>query len=190
MKMNYLAALMILAILSIGLALPASAAYSNDTAIIQSNPVRGLVLDVMGEITTWDLTNIGDNFDNVNISMRIRSNTPWQINVYDALDGGSKPAGSAGHMAEYSVAGYNTTLGGRMLYYPLEIAWAEGETPVVLSGAEQKLKDGLPTPSGAGGGLGGLLYNLSVNQKLRYADITLPENYAYRIVVTFVAMNL
>ncbi len=189
MKMNYLAALMILAILSIGLALPASAAYSNDTAIIQSNPVRGLVLDVMGEITSWDLSTIGDNIDNTNISMRIRSNTPWSITTYDALDG-SKPVGSVGHMAEYSVGGYNTTGGGRYLYYPLELQAEPFDIPTVLSGTQQVFESGSPTPPGAGGALGGLVFNLTINQKLRYADVTLPEGSAYRVIVTFVATNV
>lgn len=186
MKMNYLAVLMTLVILSAGLAFPVTAAYSNDTAVIQSNPVKGLVLDVMGEITSWDLSTIGNNYDDVNISMRIRSNTPWAINVYDALDGG-KPSASAGHMSEWNGLTYNTTVGYKNLSYALEVAPAVGDIPVVLSGTQQVFKSGLPTPSG-GAGVGGLLYNLSVNQKLRYADTAL-ENAAYRIVVTFVAMN-
>lgn len=188
MKMNYLVVLLILAVLSSGFAFPVIAATSTDTATIQSNPVRGLILDVMGNITTWDLSNIGDNFDNTNISLRIRSNTPWAINVYDALND-AKPPASAGHMSDWNGASYNISAGYKNLSYALEIAPAVGEYPTVLSGTQQLFKDGPPTPSG-GAGIGGLLYNLSVNQKLRYADSTLPDGSAYRIVVTFVATNV
>jgi len=190
-KMKDLVVLTVLALLCGGLVLPVSAATSTDTTYIQSNPVQGLVLDVTGNITTWDLSNIGDNIDNTDISMRIRSNTPWQINVYDALNEG-KPAASAGHMTEYSMSlygGYNTTDVGRMLYYPLELQAQPYDLPVVLSGAQQMFASGNPTPSG-GAELGGLLYNLTVNQKLRFADARLPDDDAYRIVVTFVATNV
>lgn len=189
MKIRYLAVLIIFALVSSVCVGPVTAATSTDTAIIQSNPVQGLILDVMGEITSWELANIGDNYDNTNISMRIRSNSPWQITIHDALDGG-KPAASAGHMAEWDGLAYNTTDGGRYLYYPLEIAPAVGEYPVVLNETPQLLKSGLPTQSGGGGSMGGLLYNLSINQKLRYADTTLPAGSAYRIIVTFTATNV
>jgi len=186
MKMNHYFVLIALAMM-MGLGMTASAAYSNDTAIIQSNPTEGLILDVVGNITSWDLSTIGDNVDSTSIYMHIRSNTNWMIQVVDNLDG-AKPAGSAGYMAEYDGIAYNTTGGGRHLYYPLQLKADPFAVYVDLSGTPQQLKTGSPTPPGVP--VGGLYYNLTVNQRMRLADERLTPPSAYRIVVTFIASNL
>ena len=187
MKMNFFVVLMAIAIITVGLVLPVSASYSNDTAIIQSNPTVGIVLDVMGNITSWDLSNVGDNVDSTSISMRVRSNTNWQVQVVDNLDEG-KPSGSAGYMAEYTSGAYNTTSGGRHLYYPLQLKAESFDIYRDLSGSAQEFKSGSPTPPGVP--IGGLLYNLTVNQRMRLADERLNPPSAYRVIVTFIASNL
>lgn len=187
MRMNYFIMLMAIAVMTLGIGLPASAAYSNDTAVIQSNPTEGLILDVVGNITSWDLSTIGDNEDSASIYMHIRSNTNWMIQVVDNLDEG-KPAGSAGYMAEYTSLAYNTTGGGRLLYYPLQLKADPFDIYVDLSGTPQQIKAGSPTPPGVP--VGGLFYNLTVNQRMRLADQRLTPPSAYRIIVSFIASNL
>ncbi|MDI9633623.1 MAG: hypothetical protein QFX32_06155 [Methanolinea sp.] len=186
MKVNPFAVLVALVMVA-GLGMVASAAYSNDTALIQSNPTEGLVLDVVGNITSWDLSNIGDNVDSTSIYLHIRSNTNWMIQVVDNLDEG-KPAESAGHMAEYTGLAYNTTDGGRYLFYPLQLKADPYDIYVDLSGTPQLLKQGAPTPPGVP--VGGLYYNLTVNQRMRLADQRLTPPSVYRIIVTFIASNL
>lgn len=160
----------------------ASKKSADDDLLTFSSSQSLFQIDVNGAINNWALS-IGENTDTTNLTLTVKSPEPWAVTVYDALDDG-KPAESAGHMTEYIQSGYNSTAGGRELYYPARMNYAGGPSFVDLSGIQQTLVSGPPTPPA------GTNFPLVVNQTVDFGDIRLTPPSTYQIVVTFVGNTL
>lgn len=137
-------------------------------------------IDVNGTISNWALS-IGENVDSTNLTIRVQSNGPWQVSVYDALNNG-KPAGTEGHMAEYVGSSYNSS--GRMLINPVHLKDAGASSYLTLAGVQQHYLSGVATQTE------GTIYPVMVKQAIEYEDLRLYPPSFYQVIVTFIGSTL
>ena len=137
-------------------------------------------IDVNGTISNWTLS-IGENIDATNLTLWVQSTGPWQVSIYEALNEG-KPAGTAGHMAEYVGGTYPSS--GKVLSSPVKVRDILAPFFLDLSGELQTFRSGLATPEE------GINSPIVVGQDVDYHDQRLTPPSLYRIIVTFVGTTL
>lgn len=137
-------------------------------------------IDVNGTISNWALE-IGENVDATNLTIWVQSTGPWEVSVYDALNEG-KPAGTAGHMAEYDGSSYNSS--GRMLTNSVHLKDAGAPSYLTLTGVQQHYLSDVATP------VEGTIYPVMVKQEIEYEDLRLSPPSFYQVIVTFIGSTL
>jgi PKD repeat protein len=142
--------------------------------IVVTGTTPTIDIDATGEKTNWPFT-LGTNEDSTSVDLSVdTSASNWHVSVMDALDGGAKPAGTEGKMAEYTGSAYVSS--GAVLTYPLHVKCGTGDY-VTLSGSDQIVQTGISA--------GTFTYDIGLRQEIAESDPALTAPNVYRIVVTF-----
>ena len=130
-------------------------------------------VDISGSIDNWNFQT-GTNEDTTSVDMIVDTNMDsWSVGAMDALTG-SKPAGTAGKMAEWSGSAYLPS--GKMLANAVQIKSGSGSY-ITLSGTNQ--------PVQAGTAAGTASYDIGMKQVVADTDAALTGDNRYRIAITF-----
>ena len=130
-------------------------------------------VSISGSIDNWNFQT-GPNEDTTSVDLTVDTNMDnWSVGAMDALTG-SKPAGTAGKMAEWSGISYVSS--GKVLANALQVKSANGSYHTI-SGTNQPVQGGTAQ--------GFTSYDIGMKQQIDQTDPTLIGNNRYRIVVTF-----
>jgi len=153
-----------------------NAAGSDDeikTAYITVTSLPYIDVSIRGSIDNWNFQT-GTNEDTTSVDLTIDTNMDqWSVGAMDALTG-SKPAGTAGKMAEYSGSAYLPS--GKMLANAVQVKSGPGSY-IPLSGTDQ--------PVQAGTAVGTTSYDIGMKQVVADTDPALAGDNRYRIMITF-----
>jgi hypothetical protein len=175
MKMKKKILIVFSVLLSILLFVPGVLAATTGTAAVSGNPQSTISLDVSGSHSFGDMI-VGDNVNTTanTVSTTVLSNVPWTLTVKDALSD-SKPAGTAGKMAEWDgLSAYPAD--GKVLATPFKMG-LDSSTAIVLSDSPQTFV--------AGTTAGTFVNYPYFKQTIVIADPRLTAGHVYRMVVTF-----
>jgi PKD repeat protein len=141
--------------------------------ITVSTAIPYIDVSISGSIDNWNFQT-GMNEDTTSVDLKVDTNmNQWSVGAMDALTG-SKPAGTAGKMAEWSGSVYVPS--GRLLTNAVQVKSGIGSY-LPLSGTNQ--------PVQAGTAPGNSSYDIGMRQQIAQTDPTLSGSNRYRIVITF-----
>jgi PKD repeat protein len=153
-----------------------NAAGSDDeikTGYITVTSLPYIDVSISGSIDNWNFQT-GINEDTTSVDLTIDTNmVKWSVGAMDALTG-SKPAGTAGKMAEYSGSAYLPS--GKILANAVQVKSGTGSY-ITLSGTDQ--------PVQAGTAAGTISYDIGMKQVVADTDPALAGDNRYRIMITF-----
>ena len=130
-------------------------------------------VSISGSIDNWNFQT-GTNEDTTSVDLTIDTNMDqWSVGAMDALTG-SKPAGTAGKMVEYSGSAYLPS--GKMLANAVQVKSGTGSY-ITLSGTD------LPVQAGTAAGT--TSYDIGMKQVVADTDPALVGDNRYRIMITF-----
>ena len=143
------------------------------TGYITVTTIPYIDVSISGSIDNWNFQT-GVNEDTTAVDLTIDTNmNKWTVGSMDALTG-SKPAGTAGKMAEYSGSAY--VLSGTVLANTAQVKSGTGNY-ITLTGSNQAVQAGTAT--------GITSYDIGIKQQIDQTDPALDGDHRYRIVITF-----
>jgi len=130
------------------------------------------------QVTNWVL-HYGPNPKDSAFQMKVESNNPWIVNVYDAMNN-LKPPGTEGRMALYRSSAYVPN--GKPLNSALQVQSESGpKVDLSGSGSPQTIQSGNHDDNNH-------WFNINLYQEIDDLDSPLPTGDSYHIVITFVAV--
>ena len=176
MKINLLVIISFMVVLSAAMVAPVVAA---ENVTITGNPTAVIDITVTGGITGWVLV-VGSNTRADDVDLTVSSNyIDWTVTVKDDLDG-SKIAGTAGKMANWTGAAYESdSLAANLTVEGKSVADKTTGAEVTLSGTDQTIETGIDV-------IDTQAMDITIGQAVAYTDPRLPGSNVYRIIVTFI----
>lgn len=169
-----------------GAAMVGPVAAAGPIATITGNPQDFISIYETGDITGWNFIQDYLNVNTTSCTLNVTSNhIGWTVGVHDALND-AKPAGTVGHMAEYTGT-YPATpkqLANAMQMDGVSVTNQYNAGPQDLTGTSKVIWTGVDNPAGIGTWAA---IPITIRQQVDFADQHLTGTDVYRIVVTFTA---